>query len=143
MFIAAFVRKKSQISPYNIGVKALLLIAHGSNVTSSNDEIRCLAENLKNAALGRFDMVEYAFLEIAHPLIPQGVQTCIEAGAREVFALPYFLAAGRHVLEDIPAELQKKRDEHPGVRIHLCDYFGRSRDVVKLLLDSAEKSLAR
>ena len=118
-------------------MKALLLIAHGSKVASSNDEVRQLSNNLRNTAVGRFGLVECAFLELAEPLIPQGVQLCIDAGAQEVFALPYFLAAGRHVLEDIPAELQEKRDEYPDVRIHICDYFGKSPGIVKLLLDLA------
>ncbi len=122
-------------------MKAFLLIAHGSKVDSSNDEVRTLASRL--AGEGRFDLVECAFLELAEPSIPQGVQRCIDAGAREVFAVPYFLAAGRHVRRDIPAELQKKRDEHPGVGIHLCDYLGKSGAVVGLLLELAERNLVR
>ncbi len=123
-------------------MKALLLIAHGSRVAASNDEIRQLADKLRNVASGSFDLVECAFLELAEPSILRGVQSCIDAGAREVLALPYFLAAGRHVLEDIPAELQKKRVEHPSVRIGMCDYFGKSPGVAGLLLGLAEKDFA-
>ncbi len=127
---------------YNGEMKALLLIAHGSRVNSSNDEVRRLASRLKAASENRFDLVECAFLELAEPSIPQGVQRCIDEGAQEVFALPYFLAAGRHVTEDIPAALEKKRGEHPGVEIHLCDYLGKSRAVTGLLLELAEQNLA-
>ena len=120
-------------------MKALLLIAHGSRIVSSNDEVRQLAGKLRDAASGSFDWVECAFLELAEPSILQGVQSCINAGAREVLALPYFLAAGKHVLEDIPSELRKKRVEYPNIRIDMCDYLGKSPGVVKLLLGLAEK----
>ena len=130
-------------STYNIVMKALLLIAHGSKVDVSNDEVRELSARLVSATEGRFGFVECAFLELAEPSIPQGVQHCIDAGAQEVFAVPYFLAAGRHVRSDIPAELQKKRDEHPGIAIHLCDHIGKSRSMVELLLELAEQSLVR
>lgn len=120
-------------------MKALLLIAHGSRVSSSNEEVRRLAAKL--AARDRFDLVECAFLELAEPSIPQGVQRCIDAGAREVLVLPYFLAAGRHVTEDIPAQLLEKREEHPGVEIRVCDYLGKSPAVEDALLELAEQRL--
>ncbi len=123
-------------------MKAFLLIAHGSRVDSSNDEVRRLVSRLEAATTGQFNFFECAFLECAEPSIPQGVQRCIDAGATQVLVLPYFLAAGRHVREDIPAELQKKREEHPGVEIRMCDYFGKSQGVTDLLLELAEKGLA-
>lgn len=123
-------------------MKALLLIAHGSRVGASNDEVRRLAEQLRAAAAGRFDLVECAFLELAEPSIPDGVQRCIAAGADEVFVVPYFLSGGRHVTEDVPAALRPKRDEHPHVRIHLCDYLGKAEAITDSLLELAERRLA-
>ena len=124
-------------------MKALLLIAHGSRVTSSNDEVRNLIPQLKSVAQSKFDFVKCAFLELAYPSIPQGVQQCIDAGAKEVLALPYFLVAGRHVIEDIPAELQKKREEYPDIEIRMCDYLGKSKFMPDLLSELVEKYFAR
>ena len=122
-------------------MKAFLLIAHGSKVDASNQEVRQLAVRLEAAARDRFDLVKCAFLELAQPSIPEGVQKCIDAGAREVFVVPYFLAAGRHVRTDIPGELQKKREEHPQIEIHLCDYLGKSPALTGLLVELAEQRL--
>ena len=121
-------------------MKGLLLIAHGSRRQASNDEIKRLAELLRRKAGGRFHCVGHAFLELAEPSIADGIQWCIDAGAGEVYALPYFLAEGNHVAEDIPAEISSKQKECPGVKIHLCNYLGQSDEpVADILLQIVEK----
>ncbi len=120
---------------------ALLLIAHGSRREASNQEVRELAAKLEQVASDRFDCVIPAFLELAQPDIPTGVDRCFEYGATTVTAVPYFLSAGRHVAEDIPAELEKARHQHPAVRVRQSDYLGKHASVPDLLLALAlEKS---
>ena len=110
---------------------ALLLIAHGSRREASNQEVRELAARLERIA---GDFVLPAFLELAEPDIPTGVDLCVENGATTVTAVPYFLAAGRHVVSDIPAELEKAMCKHPAVTIHQSDYLGKHESVPELLL---------
>lgn len=116
---------------------ALLLIAHGSRRKASNDEIRALTGRLRHAAADAFDAVDCAFLELADPDIPSGIERLIAAGAEKVTVLPYFLAAGRHVSEDIPAEVDAKRAEHPDVDIAIAPYFGTAEAIPRLLLSLA------
>jgi len=118
-------------------MKALLLVAHGSRRESSNQELRALAARLGERAAGRFDHVDCAFLEIAEPLIPAGIQRCIDRGADQVVVLPYFLSAGRHVVEDIPNDVALKQAEHPGIDIRIAPYLGSSDGVLELLLAAA------
>jgi sirohydrochlorin ferrochelatase len=118
-------------------MKALLLVAHGSRRESSNQEVRDLAARLGERARDRFDRVDCAFLEIAEPLIPEGIQRCVDAGAHQVVVLPYFLSAGRHVVEDIPNDVAVKQVEHPGVDIRIAPYLGSADGVIDLLLASA------
>ena len=113
---------------------ALLLIAHGSRREASNQEVRELAARLEQIAGDRFDRVLPAFLELAEPDIPTGVDLCVEGGATTVTAVPYFLSAGRHVASDIPAELEKTMRKHPAVTIHQSDYLGKHESVPELLL---------
>ena len=113
-------------------MKSLLLIAHGSRVQASNDEIAALTDRLRDHLKGRFDHVACAFLELADPDIPDGIDRCVAAGATEIVALPYFLSAGRHITEDIPREIAKRNP--PGVRIHLADYIGIADGMTELLL---------
>ena len=86
-------------------MKSLLVIAHGSRRESSNDEVRQLVKTISNQPDSGFDDVSAAFLELAEPSIPDGLEACIEQGGKEIIVFPYFLAAGRHVVEDIPAEV--------------------------------------
>lgn len=118
-------------------MKALLLVAHGSRRAASNDEVRELAQRLAAQAGERYDMVDAAFLELAEPSIPDGIQCCIDRGADEVVVLPYFLSAGRHVAEDIPNEVQTKIEQHPQLNIHIAPYLGSVEGVVELLLHNA------
>jgi len=125
---------------YQMKKKALLLIAHGSRRRASNDEIARLAERLRRKAGGRYHCVRHAFLELAEPSIGDGIQQCVDAGAGEVYALPYFLAAGTHIVQDIPAEIAAKQKECPAVKIHLCGYLGQAGEpVADLLLQIAGK----
>lgn len=118
-------------------MQALLLIAHGSRRTESNDEVRDLTADLAARARDRFPIVRCAFLELAEPSIPEGIEQCIQDGAAEVVVLPYFLSAGRHVVTDIPNEVRGKQDEYPQINIRIAPYLGASMGIPDLLLESA------
>ena len=117
--------------------KALLVVAHGSRKKVSNIEIHQLANNISLKS-EIFDIVEACFLEIAMPSIPDGIQSCIEKDASEILIMPYFLAAGMHVIEDIPAIVDKERLKHKGVIIKSLPYFGSSPVIVDILRTLAE-----
>lgn len=114
--------------------RALLLIAHGSRLDAANDEVRALSRRVDAVAGNRFDAVDCAFLELAEPSIPDGIQRLVAGGADDITVLPYFLAAGRHISEDIPAQVDAKRSEHPEVAITLAPYFGTAEAIPRLLL---------
>ena len=124
-------------------MKALLLVAHGSRRESSNQEVRDLAVRLADRSAGRFGHVGCAFLEIAEPLIPEGIQQCIDRGADAVIVLPYFLSAGRHVVEDIPNDVAVKQAEHPEVDIRIAPYLGSVEGVIDLLLAAGSQGAPR
>ena len=119
---------------------ALLLIAHGSRREESNAEVHELATRLERIAGDRFDCVVPAFLELAEPDIPAGVDLCVKTGATNVTAVPYFLAAGRHVVSDIPTELEKAAHMHQALTILQSDYLGKHESIVELLLTLALES---
>ena len=119
-------------------MKSLLLVAHGSRRAASNDEVRALTERLAGQAGSDYGYVDCAFLELAQPSIPDGIQRCIDAGSTQVVVLPYFLSAGRHVVTDIPAEVDIVRREHPAVAISVAPYVGAAGGLVELLLTQAQ-----
>ncbi|KEZ77485.1 sirohydrochlorin chelatase [Salinisphaera hydrothermalis] len=118
-------------------IHALLVVAHGSRRAESNDEVRALTDRVRESAGDRFAAIDCAFLELAPPSIPDGLERLIERGATHVTVLPYFLAAGRHVAEDIPAEVEQTRTMHPNVTIEIAPYLGTSEAMPGLLLETA------
>ena len=115
-------------------MKMMLLIAHGSRKQAANDEIARLAQSVAARGGDEFAGVEVAFLELVEPNVQQGIERCIEMGASEIVAVPYFLAAGRHVAQDIPGELACARAGHPDIGIELSRYVGESEAMVELVL---------
>lgn len=118
-------------------MKNLILIAHGSRRAASNDEVRALAAKLGTMTQD-FDSVSCAFLELAAPSIPDGIEACVQQGAKEIVILPYFLSAGRHVVEDIPALVQPKQAEYPELSIELKAYLGAAESLPALLISLVE-----
>ena len=118
-------------------MQSLLLVAHGSRRQASNREVRDLAKALSQVAGEKFDLVVPAFLELAEPDIPGGVDRCVEAGASSIRVVPYFLAAGRHVATDIPEELAKARCRYPDIDIRQSDYLGKHASIPAMLLTLA------
>jgi sirohydrochlorin ferrochelatase len=116
---------------------ALLLIAHGSRREASNQEVRELAARLEQTVGNHFDRVIAAFLELAEPDIPTGVDLCVDSGATAVTVVPYFLSAGRHVASDIPAELDKAARKHQSLTILQSGYLGTHESIPELLLSLA------
>lgn len=118
-------------------MQALVVIAHGSRRQASNQEVTNLALGLKKSAGKQYQIVEAGFLEIARPSIPEAIESCIESGATSVIVVPYFLAAGRHVVEDIPQIVRPVGERHPHVSIRISEHIGMSNSMPRLILDSA------
>ncbi|WP_456444355.1 sirohydrochlorin chelatase [Thiolapillus sp.] len=119
-------------------MNALLVVAHGSRREASNEEVRKLCRRIEQETAGEeFFLVRAGFLELAEPSIPEGIGQCVGAGADRVVVLPYFLSAGRHVSEDIPAEVEKARQRYPHASIVLAPYLGSAPGVSGLLVELA------
>jgi len=52
----------------------------------------------------------------------------------ELFVLPYFLAAGRHVREDIPAAVEDGKLRHPEMTISILSHVGQSESMLDLIV---------
>ena len=123
--------------------KALVVVAHGSRREASNDEVRALASRLADMPDTGYDSVTAAFLELAEPLIPDGVVDAVDDGAGEVVVLPYFLSAGRHVARDIPAEVEKAARLRPDAHIRIAPYVGSMNDMTGLMMRTAATSYCK
>ena len=119
-------------------MQALVLVAHGSRRQASNREVINLAHGLRQQASKNYQIVEAGFLELANPSIPEAIESCIESGATAVNVVPYFLAAGRHVVEDIPGIVESVAVQHADVSIRIAEHIGMSGLMIQLILDAAD-----
>jgi sirohydrochlorin ferrochelatase len=120
-------------------MKSLLIVAHGSRREQSNDEIKALVRKMSVSSHEFFE-IKAAFLEIAAPLIPDAIRRLIKNGANEVVIVPYFLSSGRHLVEDIPAEVNIVRTEYPNIKITIAPYLGAADEMADILFKQARSS---
>lgn len=114
-------------------LRSCLIIAHGSRREGSNDEVRNLA-SLMRSMTDAFKTIECAFLEIAQPSIEQGLTKLIAHGSTEIIVVPYFLSSGRHVVTDIPEQIEQIRKTHPDIVIQVTNHIGANPESMAGLL---------
>lgn len=102
--------------------EAILLVAHGSRRQEANDDLYKLAEMVQQARPGK--IVECSFLDVVEPTIPQGAEACIQQGAKRVLIFPYFLSAGRHVVDDLNYFRKQFEQRWPEVTFQICPHLG-------------------
>lgn len=118
-------------------MKALLIVAHGSRRKESNQEVLQLASEVLKQADGQFISTDVAFLEQAEPDIPSAVEKITENGTDHIIVAPYFLAAGRHVVKDIPEIpeiLAEVQTNHPEIHFEIKEHIGSSQLMPSLVL---------
>ena len=124
-----------------MSMNALLLLAHGSRRSESRDEVLGLTERVAEALEDAYDTVNCAFLQWAEPLLHDQLQAYLDRGVTDIVIMPYLLAAGAHVLHDIPEAIEAFRLSHPGVRIRLLPHIGLAEGMTALISQHA-RSLA-
>ncbi len=112
---------------------AILVISHGSHSPKTKQEVIALCQKLKT----KLDpaIVEYAFLEIDKPSIPDGINHCLQKGATHVTVLLNFLNAGKHVDQDIPRIIKEAQRRYPNVTFHTTIPVGQHSKIPELFMD--------
>jgi len=122
-------------------MKTLLLVAHGSRKVSSNAAIEALTEKLRQRLAGTdFSAITHAFLELTEPSIPQGIANLVDDGAKQVVIMPYFLAPGTHVVDDVPELVSEARSRYPEIEFTIMPYLGETEGIIDLILLSAAQA---
>ncbi|MFT7184789.1 MAG: sirohydrochlorin ferrochelatase [Pseudohongiellaceae bacterium] len=119
-----------------VNMKQLLIVAHGSRIESSNQEVRVLAEKVGARLKLEVDDIKVAFLELASPSIDVALSDCFNRGVKEVVVLPYFLSGGNHVMNDIPQEVHSVLDKWPDKTITVLPHIGASEAMVNLITEA-------
>lgn len=121
-------------------MKAILLIDHGSQREAANEMMNCMA-NLVQTMAGPEVIVRFAHMELAEPLIPAGVRSCVEAGATELVVFPYMLSPGKHSTGDIPRMIAEATKPFPELAVQVTSAFGVHEKLAEVILARAGMSV--
>ena len=80
---------------------SLILFAHGSRDPKWAEPFKAIQLLIRAQAPDL--RVELAFLELMQPGIQECLSNLVKQGVKRVSIVPIFLAAGRHLREDLPA----------------------------------------
>lgn len=120
-------------------MKALLLVAHGSRKQSSNAEVAQLAQKIANLNHS-FKLVNHGFLELTTPSAFDALAELVEQGATNMTVLPYFLAAGHHVVSDFPEIMEKAQQDFPDVTFKLLPHLGAMDGMAQWIIELSENA---
>lgn len=117
----------------------VLLVGRGSTDPDANAEVakvaRLLAETTDVAG------VEYAFVSLAAPGVPAGLDRCAALGAGRIVVLPYFLFSG--VLPDrVAAQAREWADRRPDTPVACAEVLGDTDALADLVIERYDEALA-
>jgi sirohydrochlorin cobaltochelatase len=94
---------------------ALVLFAHGSRDPKWAEPFKAIQSLIRAQAPDT--PVELAFLELMQPGIQECLTSLAKQGVERVSVVPIFLAAGRHLREDLPALIAPIQSQFPDLEI--------------------------
>ncbi|MFF7401854.1 sirohydrochlorin chelatase [Streptomyces murinus] len=116
----------------------VLLVGRGSTDPDANAEVFKAARLLWE---GRgYAGVETAFVSLAAPDVPSGLDRCVALGARKIVVLPYFLFTGI-----LPDRVRRQTEEwaaaHPETSVASADVIGPEPELLDLVLERYEEAV--
>ncbi|MDX3132491.1 sirohydrochlorin chelatase [Streptomyces europaeiscabiei] len=116
----------------------VLLVGHGSTDPGANAEVHRAARLLWE---GRgYAGVETAFVSLAAPDVPSGLDRCVKLGARRIVVLPYFPLRGG------PADRVRQQTEgwaaaRPEIGVRSADVIGPEPELLDLVVERYREAL--
>ena len=125
-------------------MSALLIVGHGTRDEDGAAEFRKFVRRVETRAVerGAADAVAGGFIELSPPPLKDAVAGLVEAGHRDLTAVPLILLAAGHAKGDIPAALARERERHPGMRTKYARPLGPHPVILDLLRERLVESLS-
>ncbi|WP_318204216.1 sirohydrochlorin chelatase [Streptomyces sp. SCL15-4] len=116
----------------------VLLVGRGSTDPDANAEVFKAARLLWE---GRgYAGVETAFVSLAAPDVPSGLDRCAALGARRIVVLPYFLFTG--ILPDrVRQQTEEWAAAHPEANVRSADVIGPEPELLDLVWERYEEAV--
>ena len=119
---------------------SLILFAHGSRDPKWAEPFKAIQSLIRAQAPAL--RVELAFLELMQPGIQECLSNLVKQGVKRVSIVPIFLAAGRHLREDLPALIAPIQQQFPDLVIDVSAPIGEIPEfqaaIAKLALAQAD-----
>ncbi|WP_329255480.1 sirohydrochlorin chelatase [Actinoallomurus sp. NBC_01490] len=127
-------RLDAVLDPAERADTAVLLVGRGSTDPDANAEVYKAARLLWE---GRgLSMVETAFVSLARPGVPEGLERCRRLGARRVVVLPYFLFPGV-----LPDRVAAEARAFTGAEVRRAEVIGDCEGLADLVAERYEEAL--
>ncbi len=133
-------RRLDEVLPRELRAETtVLLVGRGSTDPDANAEVVKVARLLWE---GRgLAGVETAFVSLAAPDVPSGLERCRLLGAKRIVVLPYFLFTGI-----LPTRVEQQAADwaaaHSGVDVRQAAVMGASEELAELVLERYREALA-
>ncbi|AJE40077.1 sirohydrochlorin chelatase [Streptomyces nodosus] len=116
----------------------VLLVGRGSTDPDANAEVHRAARLLWE---GRgYAGVETAFVSLAAPDVPSGLDRCVRLGARRIVVLPYFLFTGI-----LPERVRRQTEDwaaaHPETEVRSAEVIGPEPELLDLVMERYEEAV--
>jgi sirohydrochlorin cobaltochelatase len=128
-------RLDAVLAPAERADTAVLLVGRGSTDPDANAEV-CKAARLLWEGRG-LAMVETAFVSLARPGVPEGLERCRRLGATRVVVLPYFLFPGV-----LPDRVVAEAKAYEGAEVRCAEVIGDCEGLAGLVVERYEEALA-
>ncbi len=127
-------RLDAVLDPADRGDTAVLLVGRGSTDPDANAEV-CKVARLFWEGSG-LAMAETAFVSLARPGVPEGLERCRRLGARRIVVLPYFLFPGV-----LPDRVAAEARAFAGAEVRCAEVIGDCDGLADLVAERYEEAL--
>jgi sirohydrochlorin ferrochelatase len=115
--------------------KALLIVDRGSREPDVRHELEQICFLAKQRA--DYDHVDYSFLEVLPPFIPEGISQCMAAGTNFITVMPYFLYPGMKLKDTVKQSAKIGRDKN--LKLVITKPLSYHPMMVQLIIDRIDE----
>ncbi|MBO7351977.1 MAG: sirohydrochlorin cobaltochelatase, partial [Candidatus Methanomethylophilaceae archaeon] len=118
--------------------KGVLILGHGSSYRYNERIMELQQQRLKEMG---FQDVYIGYNKMSEPTIEESVSQMVKDGIDEIIAIPFFIASGLHMANEMPPKLGLEKDQKDGmvtidgkqVMMHFGEPFGMDPMLTKIL----------
>lgn len=120
----------------------IIVVGHGSSEEGA-DNTAHIAEQLhemlhKDCST---DCIRVAYLQFMEPDLKKVIGEAAAGGAEKIIVHPFLLSSGYHVTKNIPATIEKARQEFPGIEFVYTEPLGSHEKLAEVVLERIRSAI--